>query len=187
MSDAAQLKHISKLLSLVLRHAPETIGVDLDAQGWADVGQLLARASEKGRAITREQLDAVVRTSDKQRFAFSEDGRRIRANQGHSLATVDLQLVPSEPPARLYHGTADRFLDAICAQGLRAGSRQHVHLSREPAGAIAVGARHGRPVVLMIDAAHMQRQGHLFYLSANGVWLTDAVPPAFNSVAAPAR
>ena len=186
MNETAELKHISKLLSLVLRHAPETIGIDLDAQGWADVEQLLGRAREKGTAITREQLVAVVRTSDKQRFALSEDGRRIRANQGHSLSTVDLQLAASTPPPVLYHGTADRFLDAIRAQGLRPGARQHVHLSRETATATTVGARHGRAVVLSVDAAHMHRQGHLFYRSANGVWLTDAVPPAFITFPAPA-
>jgi putative RNA 2'-phosphotransferase len=187
MNDTGELKHISKLLSLVLRHAPETIGVDLDTQGWADVDQLLARAAEKGTPITRAQLDAVVRTSDKQRFALSVDGRRIRANQGHSLTTVDLQLTASAPPAQLYHGTADRFLDAIRAQGLRPGARQHVHLSREQATATTVGARHGRAVVLTVDAGQMQRQGYLFYLSANGVWLTDAVPPAFITFPAQVR
>ncbi len=179
MNDAAQLKHISKLMSLVLRHAPETIGVELDAHGWANIDQLLARAAQHGTAITRAQLDAVVSTSDKQRFALSDDGARIRANQGHSLPTVDLELAPSEPPALLYHGTAERFVDAIRAGGLRPGSRQHVHLSRDAGTATTVGARHGRPVVLEVDAAAMRAAGHAFYVSANGVWLAVAVPPAF--------
>ncbi len=178
MTDAA-LKHISKLMSLVLRHAPATIGATLDAQGWADVNQLLARAAQHGTPVSRAQLDAVVRSSDKQRFAFSDDGTRIRANQGHSLTTVDLRLEAAEPPALLYHGTASRFVDAIRAQGLRPGARQHVHLSREQGSATTVGARHGRAVVLVVDAGAMHRQGHAFYLSANGVWLAGAVPAAF--------
>ena len=179
MTEAAQLKHISKLLSLVLRHVPQTIGVELDAQGWADVDQLLARAAQHGTAISRAQLVAVVTTSDKQRFALNDDATRIRANQGHSLGAVDLGLAPSEPPALLYHGTAERFVDAIRAGGLRKGSRQHVHLSRDAGTASTVGARHGRPVVLEVDAAAMRSAGHLFYMSANGVWLADAVPAAF--------
>lgn len=179
MTDAVQLQHISKLLSLVLRHAPRTIGVELDAQGWVAVDHLLERAARHGRPISRAQLHAVVRTSDKQRFALSEDGTRIRANQGHSLTSVDLGLAPSEPPAQLYHGTAERFVDAIRAAGLRPQARQHVHLSRERGTATTVGARHGRPVVLVVDAAAMLRAGHTFYVSANGVWLTAAVPAAF--------
>jgi putative RNA 2'-phosphotransferase len=179
MNQAATLKHISKLLSLVLRHAPETIGIELDAQGWVEVDVLLARAAQHGTAISRAQLDEVVRSSDKQRFALSGDGRRIRANQGHSVATVDLGLAPAEPPGLLYHGTAERFVEAIRADGLRPGARQHVHLSREQATAATVGARHGRPVVLVVDAAAMQRQGHAFYVAANGVWLAAAVPASF--------
>lgn len=179
MTEAAKLKHISKLMSLVLRHAPETIGLQLDAHGWADVNQLLARAAQHGTAITRDQLEAVVSTSDKQRFALSDDGTRIRANQGHSTSTIDLGLAPSAPPALLYHGTAERFVDAIRAGGLRPGSRQHVHLSPDASTASTVGARHGRPVVLEVDAAAMRSAGHLFYVSANGVWLAEAVPAAF--------
>ncbi len=179
MTEAAKLKHISKLLSLGLRHAPETIGLELDAHGWADVDQLLARAAQHGTAVTRAQLDAVVSTSDKQRFALSDDGSRIRANQGHSISSIDLGLAPSEPPALLYHGTAERFVDAIRAGGLRPGSRQHVHLSRDAGTASTVGARHGRPVVLEVDAAAMHSAGYFFFVSANSVWLADAVPAAF--------
>jgi putative RNA 2'-phosphotransferase len=179
MSNAARIKHLSKFMSLVLRHAPETIGIVLDGQGWVDVDLLLEKSASHGNALTREELDTVVSTSDKQRFAVSDDGRRIRANQGHSIAAVDLGLAPAEPPAVLYHGTADRFLASIAAAGLLPGSRNHVHLSRDPDTGTVVGKRHGRPVVLTIDAAAMHRLGHPFYVSENGVWLTAAVPPAF--------
>ena len=169
----------SKFLSLVLRHAPETIGLSLDANGWAEVDQLLAQAASHGKAITRAQLDAVVANDSKTRYAYSDDGLRIRANQGHSLAAVDIGLPPATPPAALYHGTASRFVDAIREQGLRPGSRNHVHLSATEDTAVNVGSRHGKPVVLSIDTAAMLAQGHVFYLAANGVWLADAVPATF--------
>ena len=169
----------SKFLSLILRHAPEKIGLVLDTQGWADIGQLLAQAARHGRRLSREQLDDVVARDSKTRYAISADGLRIRANQGHSLAAVDIALPPSTPPAVLYHGTASRFVDAIRAGGLLAGARNHVHLSSSLETAVAVGARHGKPVVLTVDAAAMQAQGHAFYVSDNGVWLTHAVPAAF--------
>ena len=169
----------SKFLSLVLRHAPDTIGLSLDANGWAEVDQLLAQAASHGKAISREQLNDVVANDSKTRYAFSVDGLRIRANQGHSLATVDIGLPPAIPPAVLYHGTASRFVESIRDQGLIPGSRNHVHLSTTEDTAISVGSRHGKPVVLVVDTAAMQTQGHVFYLAANGVWLSDAVPAAF--------
>lgn len=173
MTDS--LVHTSKFLSLILRHAPEKIGLVLDAQGWADIGQLLAQAARHGRSLSREQLDDVVARDSKTRYAISADGLRIRANQGHSLAAVDIGL----PPAMLYHGTASRFVESIRAAGLLPGSRNHVHLSSNRETAVAVGARHGKPVMLTVDAAGMQAHGHAFYVSANGVWLTQAVPQAF--------
>lgn len=173
------LVNTSKFLSLILRHAPEKIGLALDPQGWADIGLLLALAAQHGCRISREQLDEVVARDSKTRYAISADGLRIRANQGHSLAAVDIALPPATPPAMLYHGTASRFVDAIRAGGLLAGSRNHVHLSSNHETAVAVGARHGKPVVLTVDAAAMQAQGHAFYVSDNGVWLTQAVPVAF--------
>ena len=173
------LVHTSKFLSLILRHAPEKNGLVLDAQGWADIGQLLAQAARHGRRLSREQLDDVVARDSKTRYAISADGLRIRANQGHSLAAVDIGLPPAAPPAMLYHGTASRFVEAIRAAGLLPGSRNHVHLSSNRETAVAVGARHGKPVVLTVDAAAMQAHGHAFYVSANGVWLTQAVPQAF--------
>ncbi|MCC7595913.1 RNA 2'-phosphotransferase [Janthinobacterium sp. FW305-129] len=173
------LVQTSKFLSLILRHAPEKIGLALDAQGWADIGQLLAQAAQHGRRLSREQLDDVVARDSKSRYAISGDGLRIRANQGHSLAAVDIDLPPATPPAMLYHGTASRFVEAILAAGLLPGARNHVHLSSNLETAVAVGARHGKPVVLTVDAAAMQAQDHVFYVSDNGVWLADVVPAGF--------
>ncbi|MEM9322318.1 MAG: RNA 2'-phosphotransferase [Pseudomonadota bacterium] len=166
---------ISKFLSLVLRHAPETIAVSLDKNGWIDVDTLLAAAEAHGTSISRERLDELVYTNDKQRFAFSDDGSRIRANQGHSV-DVDLELVAVAPPAQLFHGTATRFLDSILESGIQSQSRQHVHLSGSAALAQRVGARHGNPVTLIVQSAQMHADGMAFYLSRNGVWLTAEVP-----------
>lgn len=175
-------KEISKFLSYVLRHAPDSIGLSLDANGWAEVDELLARAGTAGRRIDPATLRAVVAQSDKQRFTVSEDGRRIRAAQGHSIA-VDLDLEPSEPPQRLYHGTATHNLDAILAEGLRPGRRQHVHLSPDVETARKVGARHGKPAVLAVDTAAMHRDGHRFLRADNGVWLTGSVPAGYLALA----
>ena len=168
----------SKFLSLVLRHQPETIGLTLDSAGWAQTDELLACLARAGRRMSLEQLQAVVEGNNKQRFAFSEDGARIRANQGHSIA-VELALKPQQPPAALYHGTATRFLDAIFQQGLTRQNRHHVHLSASVETASAVGRRHGKLALLRVDAARMAADGHVFYCSDNGVWLTDAVPVSY--------
>lgn len=168
-------KEISKFLSYVLRHAPESIDLSLDANGWAEVSELLAKAGKAGRRIDLDTLHSVVAENDKQRFTLSDDGARIRAAQGHSV-TVDLALVPAEPPALLYHGTASRNLEVIFAQGLKPGRRRQVHLSRDPDTARKVGERHGKPAVLTVDAARMQADGFAFYRADNGVWLTDHVP-----------
>jgi len=170
----------SKLLSYVLRHRPDSIGLALDAHGWAGVGELLACLAAHGKPLDRALLDRVVASNDKQRFAFSPDGTRIRASQGHSI-DVDLQLQAAEPPAVLYHGTASRFLKAILASGLRPGARHHVHLSADIETATRVGARHGFPAVLAIDAARMRADGLVFYRSDNGVWLTAGVKPKYLS------
>jgi putative RNA 2'-phosphotransferase len=165
----------------VLRHDPAAAGIELDAAGWVDVDVLLAALARHGRPLTREQLDHVVAANDKRRFAYSEDGRRIRASQGHSVP-VDLGLEPAAPPPVLYHGTTGRVLDAAFREGLRPMSRHAVHLSADRETAVRVGARHGRPVVLAVDAAAMAAAGRVFRVSANGVWLTDAVPPEYLSV-----
>lgn len=174
----ATLVRPSRFLSRVLRHAPASIGLALDAAGWADVDTLIERARAHGLPLDRAMLDEIVATNDKQRYAYDDGGRRIRARQGHSL-DVDLGLVPVEPPARLYHGTATRHLHAIQRQGLRPGRRRHVHLSTDAATARHVGARHGMPAVLGVRAHAMHTAGHPFYRAENGVWLVDAVPRAF--------
>ena len=172
------LESKSKFLSLVLRHKPEEIGITLDPQGWANLDELIQQANAKGAELTRDVVLEIVATNDKKRFALTSDGQRIRANQGHSAA-VDLNLPPQEPPANLYHGTATRFSQSIRENGLLPGSRQHVHLSLAKATAIEVGSRHGHPVVLTVRASEMHRDGHEFYVSANGVWLTASVPTRY--------
>lgn len=172
------LQRISKFLSLVLRHEPEKIGITLDEHGWTDCQELIEAANRKGKRFDYATLLRVVRENDKQRFALSEDGKRIRANQGHSVR-VDLALEAQTPPERLYHGTVAKFLDAIRESGLQKGERHHVHLSEQLITATKVGERRGQPIILTIRAAEMSAAGYPFYQSANGVWLTDAVPPEF--------
>ncbi|MFE9912813.1 RNA 2'-phosphotransferase [Streptomyces clavifer] len=174
--DAQRTVKVSKYLSKHLRHQPDRIGISLDAHGWVSIEELLRACARHGFAVSRSELDHVVAANDKQRFAVADD--RIRANQGHTVA-VDLDLAPAEPPAYLYHGTVARALDAIRSEGLRPMARHHVHLSRDRETATRVGARRGAPVVLSVDAGAMHRAGHLFHVTANGVWLTDAVPPGF--------
>ena len=169
-------------MSLVLRHKPETIGLTLDENGWADVSELIEKLNANGAEADIILIKEVVATNDKKRFAFNEDQTRIRASQGHSIA-VELGLKEMTPPDYLYHGTAERFLENILATGLQKQSRQHVHLSATIETAIAVGVRHGKPVVLLIKAKEMQEKGYLFYLSENNVWLTGQVPVAFISQA----
>jgi putative RNA 2'-phosphotransferase len=173
-----QLVRLSKFLSLVLRHQPQTIGLSLDPQGWAQVDELLEKANAHGVSLTLELLREIVEKNDKRRFALSDDGRQIRANQGHSIQ-VALGLEPLTPPALLYHGTATHFVDSIKQTGLRPGKRQHVHLSTDEETATAVGRRHGKPIVIIIQAGEMCAAGYPFYLSANGVWLTGSVPPEY--------
>ncbi|SDZ10463.1 putative RNA 2'-phosphotransferase [Amycolatopsis xylanica] len=172
------LKRVSKKLSFHLRHEPDLLGITLDPQGWVSVDVLLRALAAHGFRLTRAELDEVVANNDKRRFAFDETGTRIRASQGHSVP-VDLALPDSVPPAVLYHGTVARFLDSIMREGLNPGSRHAVHLSATTDTAITVGARRGKPVILRVDAAAMHADGHKFQLSANGVWLAQAVPPAY--------
>jgi putative RNA 2'-phosphotransferase len=160
----------SKRLSYVLRHHPESVGLTLDEAGWVDVTDLLGALG-----WTRSRLEDVVAGNDKQRFAFDDTGTRIRASQGHSVP-VDLGYAPAQPPDELFHGTVDRFLDGILAEGLRPGNRHAVHLSPDVETARRVGARRGRPVVLRVDAAGLAAEGAAFSRSANGVWLVGAVP-----------
>lgn len=170
-----QLVRISKFLSLILRHKPQKYGLTLDPHGWAQIDEVIRAANRAGIPLTYPLLQQVVAENDKQRFAISEDGRAIRARQGHSIP-VDLELAPREPPAQLYHGTAERFLPSIRAQGLVRRSRQFVHLSPDVQTATAVGKRHGTPVVLTVNSGAMYRDGFSFYLSENGIWLVESVP-----------
>ncbi len=164
----------SKFLSYVLRHRPDEIGLRLDAEGWVEVEVLLAALAAHGRALARDDLEEIVSTSDKQRFAL--EGTRIRANQGHSVA-IDLALAPRVPPPLLFHGTVERFLESIRLEGLVKGARTHVHLSADVHTASTVAARRGAPVILEVDTARMR--GFSFFLSDNGVWLVDSVPAAY--------
>lgn len=182
MSNRERATRISKYLSLVLRHDPGAAGVTLDAEGWVDVEELLAGAARHDFSFTRAELEEVVETGDKQRFALSADGKSIRANQGHSVS-VDLGLKAQTPPAVLYHGTVERFVSSIMRNGLEKRSRQHVHLSADVATATRVGSRRGKPIVLQIAAAEMHSAGFQFFLSANGVWLIDQVPAQYISMA----
>ena len=169
---------MSKFLSLVLRHQPEKIGLVLDEYGWASTGELIEKINSNGFSITLELLTYIVDTNNKKRFSFSENGSRIRANQGHSLE-IDLKLEPAIPPKLLYHGTGIRSVESILVSGLIKMSRQHVHLSGDKEAAIIVGQRHGKPAVFRIDSGQMQTEGYVFYLSENKIWLTEHVPPEY--------
>lgn len=169
---------LSKLLSLVLRHKPETIGLELSEEGWAETAVLIDKLNANNSPINLEILTQVVENNAKKRFAFNEDLSKIRANQGHSLS-VDLQLNPKIPPQFLFHGTAIQNLEKIKGSGLNKMKRQHVHLSSNKKTAEKVGQRHGKPKVLKIASAEMQEKGFVFFESENGVWLTDHIPNEF--------
>ena len=169
-----QLKRISKFLSLVLRHKPETINIQLDAQGWVDTQVLIDQCKANKRPLDLPTLQKVVADNNKKRFSFNEDGSKIRASQGHSVK-IDLAYEAIEPPKILYHGTATRFVESIAESGLQKRNRHHVHLSSELATAKDVGSRHGKPVILEVKAKEMYDAGHEFFQSENGVWLTEEV------------
>jgi len=169
---------ISKFLSLVLRHQPQLIGIELDEQGWVNVDELLKQANVHGNNLDMELLSHVVETNSKKRFAFDQNRQRIRASQGHSVE-VELGYQPQMPPEILYHGTGEKSVTAIQESGLEKRSRQHVHLSRDIETAIQVGSRHGKPAVFNVLAGEMHKNGCVFYLSENKVWLTDKVPVQF--------
>ena len=173
-----ELKKKSKFLSLVLRHEPEKIGIELDDAGWVDVDVLLAALTHHGRGMSRETLETVVTTNDKRRFSFSEDGKRIRANQGHSI-DIELGYEPAVPPDLLYHGTPSQSVEAIRQAGLKKMERHHVHLHLDITTSITVGQRRGKPVLLVVRAVEMHRLGHEFFVTPNDVWLTDHLPVEF--------
>lgn len=168
------LDKLSKFISLVLRHRPDAANITLDEHGWANVEELLDGMNETGRKIDMEILEKIVVTDNKQRYCFNQDKTLIRANQGHSIP-VDVELKEQEPPEFLFHGTATRFLDDILNDGLKPMSRLYVHLSKDKETALKVGKRHGTPVILKIYSGAMHKDGYRFYLSENGVWLTEKV------------
>ncbi|MBC8351950.1 MAG: RNA 2'-phosphotransferase [Planctomycetes bacterium] len=170
-----ELRTKSKFLSLVLRHQPETIGVTLDDAGWVNVNELTTALSRHGKGMSRETLEEVVRTNDKQRFSFSDDGVEIRANQGHSVG-IELGYQTATPPDILYHGTPQQFVEAIARDGLKKMNRHHVHLHVDLTIATDVGRRRGKPVLLQVRASDMHQAGHEFFVTPNDVWLTDRVP-----------
>lgn len=176
---AQDVKKTSKYFSFILRHAPESIGLELDEQGWASVDELMKKTTDF--ELTPALIQTVVETNDKQRFRLSDDGKRIKANQGHSIK-VDLALEPIEPPEILFHGTATRFKENIMKDGLQKMNRHHVHLSESLAVAKSVGERYGKPVIFHIQAKQMHKQGHLFYKTVNHVWLVNEVPIEFIDV-----
>ena len=164
----------SRFLSFILRHKPESVGITLDEHGWAKVDELIAGIG-KTRIFTMEMLEEIVSTDDKMRYSFNEDKTLIRANQGHSIP-VDVELSECTPPDVLYHGTGEKYVASIDENGLIPKSRLYVHLSADYDTAAGVGARHGNPVVYIVNTADMSADGFIFYLSANGVWLTKTVP-----------
>ncbi|PHN02852.1 RNA 2'-phosphotransferase [Flavilitoribacter nigricans] len=176
-----KLKHLGKFLSLVLRHKPEVIGIQLDPRGWVDVQTLLTQCLAHGKAIDEATLQAIIATNNKQRYILSQDGKQIRANQGHSVPIL-LDYAPETPPAHLYHGTAERFLDSILEKGLLKQQRHHVHLSGDRETASQVGRRHGKLVILEINTGQMHRDGLEFFHTPNGVWLTEHVPARYIEV-----
>ena len=173
-----KLVRVSKFLSLILRHKPEKIGLQLGQGGWVSVADLIDASQQSKIPLTPTLLQTVVATNDKQRFSFSADGLYIRANHGHSVA-INLDLKPMIPPSILFHGTATRFLKSIKQNGLIAKQRNYVHLSMDEATAKSVGTRHGEVVILTVLAAQMIKDGFEMYCSASSVWLTKKVPVAY--------
>ncbi|MCU1647058.1 MAG: 2-phosphotransferase [Nocardia sp.] len=173
-----EIVRLSKRLSSWLRHRPEAIGLDPDSAGWVRVDDLLRLSAARGHRFTRAHLESVVERNNKKRFEFDDTGVMIRARQGHSIP-VDLGYEPADPPAVLYHGTGERTVPVILAEGLLPMQRHAVHLSADLDTATNVGSRHGRPAVFTVDTAAMCRDGHVFYVTGNGVWLTDEVAPEY--------
>jgi putative RNA 2'-phosphotransferase len=182
--DEKRVVKASKYLSRHLRHQPGALGLTLEPGGWVAVDALLEAMRRHGVVLSRADLEEIVANNNKQRFAFDETGQRIRASQGHSVP-VDLQLTLVSPPDALYHGTGSAAIAVIQREGLRKMRRHHVHLTAEVATAVNVGSRHGVPVVFLVDAGSMARDGHQFYRSENGVWLTESVPPQYLRVFVP--
>lgn len=169
------MKNISKFLAYILRHNPSAGGIELDEHGWADVTALIDGVCKTGRFIDLQTLEEIVETDNKHRFDFNKGRTKIRANQGHSIK-VDVEMESLAPPDILYHGTAEKCIESIRAHGIAKKNRNYVHLSKDVETAIKVGLRHGKAIVLKIDARQMHEDGYVFLLSANGVWQIESVP-----------
>lgn len=169
------MKTISKFIAYILRHNPSAAGIELDEHGWADVNALIEGVCKAGRFLDMQMLAEIVETDNKHRFDFNDDRTKIRANQGHSI-DVDVEMKVCPPPDILYHGTAEKYIESIKKNGILKKNRNYVHLSKDQETAIKVGSRHGKVVVLKIDARQMYTDGYVFLLSANGVWQTEQVP-----------
>jgi putative RNA 2'-phosphotransferase len=178
MKSKKQMADISRFLSLVLRHKPETIGIHPDKNGWTDAIDLIEKVNNYGISLDRELLDHIVETNSKKRFAFNETKDRIRASQGHSIE-IDLGYKPVKPPDILYHGTGENAVHSIMESGIEKRNRQHVHLSSDPETAIQVGQRHGKAFVFNVLAGEMFNDNYEFFISENGVWLTEHVPAKY--------
>ena len=180
MPNTTNLKSVSKFLSYVLRHHPESIGVEMDGHGWVKVPELIEKVKKDGHSIDLKTIRKIIDRPGKQRFILSDDDNFIRAGYGHSV-DVDLQLHPQKPPDLLYHGTAQQNLDSILENGIHSASRNFVHLSAAGEEALNVGSRHGKPVILTIRATEMHNEGHTFYQSDSeaGIWLVTFVPAGF--------
>lgn len=173
------MKKTGVFISLILRHKPEIIGITLDAHGWADVHELIAGINATGKyRLDMSMLEEIVRTDNKHRYSFNEDKTKIRANQGHSIQ-VNVKLKEAQPPEILYHGTGEKYVEAILQEGLISKSRLYVHLSKDMETAVNVGSRHGKPHIFKVRTGEMFRQGYKFWISENGVWLTKAVPTEY--------
>lgn len=181
MTDEKQLTQISKFLSLVLRHKPESIGIELDSKGWTEIEILIEKANAQGIIFDKETLHYIVETNSKKRFAFNENQDKIRASQGHSIE-IELGYTNQKPPKILFHGTSEKSLQSILNSGLEKRNRQHVHLSIDIETATMVGQRHGKPVILEVSAEEMYKNNFIFYISENGVWLTDNVPTKYLNI-----
>lgn len=178
MISDKQITHISKFLSLVLRHQPETIGIQLDQSGWTDITELIEKANNYGIKFDRETLNHIVTTNSKKRFAFNDTFDKIRASQGHSIE-IELGYTTQKPPEILFHGTGEKSVQSILITGLEKRSRQHVHLSSDFETAVKVGQRHGKPFVFKVLAEQMYNDNFQFFISDNGVWQTDNVPTKY--------
>ena len=175
------LSRVSKTMSWILRHCQEPRFIDLNG-GWASVNTILAALKKKYPDVTIKTIEQIVADDEKGRYSFDSTGTKIRANQGHSIPDVVIEMEAPEPPELLYHGTATRFLDTIMKDGLKPMTRQFVHISPDYETAVKVGSRHGKPVVLKIRAKDFGDDGNELYRSSNGVWQARYVPPVYFTI-----